>query len=376
MTKSLQCDQYYHCLTLGTPTQGHWHCSEGEPWFNSVKDRGTNEFCSEFSRAHWIGAGKQYQDLTKCIWHQTSPRAATVWFRHTVCDCLSQCWVSFISNLMLIKGKQNDATGCWEVSPVIPMFCFLKCVCNILCCVSVASLSMTVCVMYIMSTWIHVCFVTWNFCKCKKEMQSAMGCAVSDLFSDLKISKISWLTFNMACSQLSLKDLLILIKHFQGIRSNLQANNKNNIGLQGCANKFNSKAQKVKSSGQQFYLTCFLSLCPSLLSSPPGAHIGVGISGQEGIQAVLSSDYSFSQFRFLQRLLLVHGRWSYLRMCRFLCYFFYKNFAFTMVHFWFGFFCGFSAQVRVARSRGITQHSTGLGNDRDDFNCVCFFALS
>ncbi|KAM6106488.1 phospholipid-transporting ATPase ID [Pterocles gutturalis] len=45
------------------------------------------------------------------------------------------------------------------------------------------------------------------------------------------------------------------------------------------------------------------------------AHIGVGISGQEGIQAVLASDYSFSQFKFLQRLLLVHGRWSYLRMC-------------------------------------------------------------
>ncbi|NXD98687.1 AT8B2 ATPase, partial [Chaetorhynchus papuensis] len=75
------------------------------------------------------------------------------------------------------------------------------------------------------------------------------------------------------------------------------------------------------------------------------AHIGVGISGQEGIQAVLASDYSFSQFKFLQRLLLVHGRWSYLRMCKFLCYFFYKNFAFTMVHFWFGFFCGFSAQT-------------------------------
>ncbi|NXK85775.1 AT8B2 ATPase, partial [Formicarius rufipectus] len=75
------------------------------------------------------------------------------------------------------------------------------------------------------------------------------------------------------------------------------------------------------------------------------AHIGVGISGQEGIQAVLASDYSFSQFKFLQRLLLVHGRWSYLRMCKFLCYFFYKNFAFTIVHFWFGFFCGFSAQT-------------------------------
>uniref|UniRef100_A0A3B3ZU39 Phospholipid-transporting ATPase n=1 Tax=Periophthalmus magnuspinnatus TaxID=409849 RepID=A0A3B3ZU39_9GOBI len=75
------------------------------------------------------------------------------------------------------------------------------------------------------------------------------------------------------------------------------------------------------------------------------AHIGVGISGQEGMQAVLSSDYSFAQFRYLQRLLLVHGRWSYFRMCNFLRYFFYKNFSFTLVHFWYGFFCGFSAQT-------------------------------
>ncbi len=48
------------------------------------------------------------------------------------------------------------------------------------------------------------------------------------------------------------------------------------------------------------------------------AHIGVGISGQEGMQAVLASDYSIAQFRFLERLLLVHGRWSYYRMCKFL----------------------------------------------------------
>lgn len=83
-----------------------------------------------------------------------------------------------------------------------------------------------------------------------------------------------------------------------------------------------------------------------LLITSIAAHIGVGISGQEGMQAVLSSDFSFAQFRYLQRLLLVHGRWSYLRMCKFLRYFFYKNFTFTFVHFWYGFFCGFSAQVR------------------------------
>ncbi|XP_038124235.1 phospholipid-transporting ATPase ID-like [Cyprinodon tularosa] len=75
------------------------------------------------------------------------------------------------------------------------------------------------------------------------------------------------------------------------------------------------------------------------------AHIGVGISGQEGMQAVLSSDFSFAQFRYLQRLLLVHGRWSYIRMCKFLQYFFYKNFTFTFMHFWYAFFCGFSAQT-------------------------------
>ena len=89
---------------------------------------------------------------------------------------------------------------------------------------------------------------------------------------------------------------------------------------------------------------------PLSLSHPPvpphtAAHIGVGISGQEGMQAVLSSDFSIAQFRYLERLLLVHGRWSYLRMSKFLKYFFYKNFAFTLCHFWYAFFCGFSAQV-------------------------------
>ncbi|MEQ2173117.1 hypothetical protein GOODEAATRI_028534, partial [Goodea atripinnis] len=69
-----------------------------------------------------------------------------------------------------------------------------------------------------------------------------------------------------------------------------------------------------------------------------------GISGQEGMQAVLSSDFSFAQFRYLQRLLLVHGRWSYIRMCKFLRYFFYKNFTYTLIHFWYAFFSGFSAQ--------------------------------
>ena len=65
------------------------------------------------------------------------------------------------------------------------------------------------------------------------------------------------------------------------------------------------------------------------------AHIGIGISGMEGTQASNSSDYSIAQFRFLQRLLLVHGRVGYIRLSRFLLYYFYKNVALCMAEFWF-----------------------------------------
>jgi hypothetical protein len=43
---------------------------------------------------------------------------------------------------------------------------------------------------------------------------------------------------------------------------------------------------------------------------------------------------SIAQFRYLEKLLLVHGRWSYVRMSRFIRYFFYKNFAFTFCQVW------------------------------------------
>lgn len=43
------------------------------------------------------------------------------------------------------------------------------------------------------------------------------------------------------------------------------------------------------------------------------ADVGVGVAGEEGLQAVNSSDYAIGQFRYLQRLLLVHGHWSYMR---------------------------------------------------------------
>ena len=55
------------------------------------------------------------------------------------------------------------------------------------------------------------------------------------------------------------------------------------------------------------------------------ANIGVGIMGREGTQAVRASDYAFGEFRFLKRLMAVHGRYSYLRIATVIMFSFYKN---------------------------------------------------
>ncbi|KAH0559343.1 hypothetical protein GP486_004142 [Trichoglossum hirsutum] len=58
------------------------------------------------------------------------------------------------------------------------------------------------------------------------------------------------------------------------------------------------------------------------------AHVGVGISGVEGLQAARSADVAIGQFRYLRKLLLVHGAWSYQRISKVILYSFYKNIAF------------------------------------------------
>lgn len=63
------------------------------------------------------------------------------------------------------------------------------------------------------------------------------------------------------------------------------------------------------------------------------AHVGVGIAGVEGRAAVMSSDYAIGQFRFLTRLMLVHGRWSYRRLAETIANFFYKVSSFLTVSF-------------------------------------------
>ena len=75
------------------------------------------------------------------------------------------------------------------------------------------------------------------------------------------------------------------------------------------------------------------------------AHIGIGIAGKEGTQAMQSSDFALAQFRFLGKLLLVHGRWGYRRISWFICYYFYKNITVVFTELWFSVFNGFSGQI-------------------------------
>lgn len=79
------------------------------------------------------------------------------------------------------------------------------------------------------------------------------------------------------------------------------------------------------------------------------AHVGVGISGMEGLQAACASDYSIAQFRFLRRLLFVHGAWNHNRMCRLILYSFHKNICLYVIELWFAAVSGWSGQTLFER---------------------------
>ena len=77
------------------------------------------------------------------------------------------------------------------------------------------------------------------------------------------------------------------------------------------------------------------------------AHIGIGIYGEEGLRAAQSSDYAIGEFQVLRRLLFVHGYLNLMRNSMMIIYFFYKNFVFTIVHFFYGFINSFSGQTII-----------------------------
>ncbi|KAB2627230.1 phospholipid-transporting ATPase 1-like [Pyrus ussuriensis x Pyrus communis] len=76
------------------------------------------------------------------------------------------------------------------------------------------------------------------------------------------------------------------------------------------------------------------------------ADVGVGISGQEGRQAVMSSDFN-GAVQILSSPLLVHGHWNYQRMGYIILYNFYRNAVFVLILFWYVLFTCFSLTTAI-----------------------------
>lgn len=75
------------------------------------------------------------------------------------------------------------------------------------------------------------------------------------------------------------------------------------------------------------------------------AHIGIGVYGEEGVRAVQASDFAIGEFKLLKRLLMTHGRTNYIRISEMILYFFFKNFTFTILHFFYAFINNASGQT-------------------------------
>ncbi|MPC48007.1 putative phospholipid-transporting ATPase IF [Portunus trituberculatus] len=96
------------------------------------------------------------------------------------------------------------------------------------------------------------------------------------------------------------------------------------------------------------------------------AHVGLGVMGKEGRQAVRCADFAFAQFRFLKKLLLVHGHWYYVRVSTLVQYSFYKNVTFITPQLFYAIWNAFSTQVRGVKKSGVmvTELYAVLGSPR------------
>ncbi|OMJ92527.1 hypothetical protein SteCoe_4657 [Stentor coeruleus] len=75
------------------------------------------------------------------------------------------------------------------------------------------------------------------------------------------------------------------------------------------------------------------------------AQVGIGLYGEEGMQAVQASDYAIGEFKYLWELLFIHGRFNYIRQSEMILYFIYKNLVFTLPQFYYAFYCTYSGQT-------------------------------
>jgi phospholipid-translocating ATPase len=99
-----------------------------------------------------------------------------------------------------------------------------------------------------------------------------------------------------------------------------------------CRASPSQKAQLVKSIRKRVKKSITLAIGDGAndIAMIQEAHVGIGITGKEGLQAARTSDYSIAQFRFLTKLLLVHGRWNYIRTCKYTVGTFWKELLFYL----------------------------------------------
>jgi magnesium-transporting ATPase (P-type) len=132
----------------------------------------------------------------------------------------------------------------------------------------------------------------------------------------------------------------LLDRKYVGIRDEFRSLAMRCHSVVACRATKDQKAQivqLVKEGLQSHVLTLAIGDGANDVPMIKKAHIGIGIYGKEGRQAVQNSDYALPQFAHLERLLLFHGRLFYLRIAKTVLYFFFKN-----VHFSF---CQFLYQV-------------------------------
>lgn len=78
----------------------------------------------------------------------------------------------------------------------------------------------------------------------------------------------------------------------------------------------------VKDEGK---ITCAIGDGGNDIQMIQEASVGIGIAGREGLQAANAADFCFTQFKYLQPLLLVHGHYSHIRIGIISQFIFYKN---------------------------------------------------
>ncbi|ORY03000.1 phospholipid-translocating P-type ATPase [Basidiobolus meristosporus CBS 931.73] len=143
---------------------------------------------------------------------------------------------------------------------------------------------------------------------------------------------------------------------------------------QGCSEKFlelcllahtvvccrvtpNQKSQIVTAIKEKGFITLSIGDGGNDVLMIQQANVGVGIRGREGLQAARAADYSITKFEHLQRLILVHGRYSLHRTSMVALYCFYKSIYVCMIQILYQIMCGFSG-TSLLNSFSLTTYNT------------------